>query len=57
MVAPVRWRWCSRFVVSTSNSKAAPPAAGVSLVVPEASAKMIVVWLSGCGRRHGVVGC
>ena len=56
MVAPVRWRWFSRFVVSTSNSKAAPPAAGVRLVVPEASAKMIVLWLFGCGSRHGIVG-
>ena len=55
MVAPVRWCWRSRPVVSTFNSKAAPPAAGVRLVVPEASAKIIVLWLSGCGRWHGIV--
>ena len=56
MVAPVRWCWCSRPVVCTFNLKAAPPAAGVRLVVPEAPAKAIVLWLSGCGRRHGIVG-
>ena len=56
MVAPVRWFWCRWPVVSAFNSKAAPPAAGVRLVVPEASAKMTVLWSSGCGRRHDVVG-
>ena len=56
MVAPVRWCWCSQPVVSTFNSTAAPPAAGVRLVVPEASAKMTVLWLPGYGRRHGIVG-
>ena len=53
MVAPVRWCWCSRPVVSAFNYKAAPPAAGVRLVVPEASAEMTVLLSSGCGRRHG----
>ena len=56
MVAPVRWCWCSRPVASVRNSKASPPAAGVRLVVPEASAKMTVLRSSGHGRQHGVVG-
>ena len=43
MVAPVRWSWCSRPAASVLNSKAAPPAAGVRLVVPEACAKMTVL--------------
>ena len=56
MVAPVRWCWCNRPAASVRNSKAALPAAGVRLVVPEASAKMTVLWSTGHGRRHGVVG-
>ena len=55
MVAPVTWCWCSRPVASVLNSKAAPPTAGVRLVVPEASAKMTVLRSSGHCRRHGVV--
>ena len=43
-------------VVSVRNSTAAPPAAGVRLVVPEPSAKITVLRSSGHGRRHGAVG-
>ena len=57
MVAPVRWCLLSRPVVSVLNSKAAPPAAKVRLVVPEVSVKITVLWSSGYGRQHGVVGC
>ena len=56
MAAPVRWCLCSRPDASVLNSKAAPAAAGVRLAVPEASAKMTVLWSSGHGGRHGVVG-
>ena len=55
MVAPVRWRWRSRPAVSIRSSKAAPPAAGVRFLVPEASANMMVLRSSGHGRWHGAV--
>ena len=55
MESPVRWCWRSRPAASVRSSKAAPPAAGVRFVVPEASTKMTVLRLSGHGRRHGVV--
>ena len=55
MVAPVRWCWCSRPVVSAFNSKAAPPAVGVRPEVVKASAKKTLLWSFGCGRQHGVI--
>ena len=55
MMAPVRWCWCSRPALSVRSSKAAAPAAGVTFLVLEASAKMTVLRSSGHGRRHGVV--
>ena len=59
MVAPVRWRWCSRFVVSTSNSKAAPPgrrgeacsAGGI-----REDDRGVVVWVRQAARHRWLVG-
>ena len=55
MVAPLRWCWRSQPAVSVRSSKAAPPAAGVRVVVPEASTRMTLLWSSGHGRRQGAV--
>ena len=56
MVAPVRWCYRNWPVVSGCSSRAAPPAAGVWPIVPEASAQFTVCRSSGQGRRPGVVG-
>ena len=56
MVAPGRLCWRSPPAASVRSSKAASQAPGVTFLVPEASAKMTVLRLSGNGRRHGVVG-
>ena len=56
IVVPVR-RCCRSWpAVSGRSFSAAPPAASVRPIVPDASANMMVFWLSGRGRRHGKVG-
>ena len=56
VLLPVRWCCRSWPVASGHSSRAAPAAAGVRPIVPQASANMIVFWSSGRGRQHGDVG-
>ena len=56
MVVPVRWCCHSWPVLSGRSVRAAPLAAGVRPVVPEASGNMTVFWSSGRAIRHGDVG-